>query len=187
MFLGSGIIYSENMNNMNDFRKLLVKRLVIAFAVIAVLGIILAVLFLGINRRVESVVELKDRVLLHSRNLEALAVLRAESDQAAVHRARLETALPSRSKLFDFTKAVSDLGAKNKVEASINIVGEVAGTESAAGKISFSLTAKGALDDILVFINNINESGYVVAFAEFELIGSGGAAEARTSGTLFIR
>lgn len=172
---------------MNDFRRLLIKRLVISSAVIAVLGIILGVLFLGINRRVEGVVELKNRVLLHSRNLEALVLLRAESDQAAVYRARLEAILPNRSKLFDFTKAVSDLGVKNKVEASVGITGEVAGTESAAGKISFSLTAKGALDDILVFINDINESGYVVSFVEFELIGSGGAAEARTSGTLFIR
>ncbi|KKU14909.1 hypothetical protein A3A20_00195 [Candidatus Wolfebacteria bacterium RIFCSPLOWO2_01_FULL_45_19] len=169
------------------FRKLLIRRLVIASAALFALGVVLLALLYGINNRVETVIESRDRILLYSSNLENLAVLRSETELASAYREVLATVLPDRSRLFEFMQDVSDFASEHGVDVSLNITGETIGTETSAGNISFNMIARGRSEDIFSFLNSVNDSGYIVNFGLFELISAATTAEARTAGVLFIR
>lgn len=152
-----------------EFRKLLIKTIGIYLAIAAGFLIILITLGFDINRRVNQIAEVKDKVNLWSTGSESLATLKRDSGQARLYMNDLQGALPSHDQLLKFYPDLNIIARQNKVNLELGLGREEPGEAGNASATNFSLQAQGLFDNLTEFLAMLRNSRYPINFSSLDL------------------
>jgi hypothetical protein len=138
----------------------------LAIAVGSVLVLSLAVLFLNshINSQVENMASQKRDIALRNRTVELLAGGNSDLKRAEPLLARLQSVLPAKDTLLAFSRDIKTFGKQFGVTVGFSFGVEKAGTESEPGTVNFSLSASGEYDDLMAFLDFLENHPYFIRF-----------------------
>lgn len=156
----------------------------------SVLLLSLAVFFLNrsINARVEEMRAQKRDLALRNRTIELLAGGNSDLKRAEPLLERLQSVLPAKDTLLAFSRDIKNFGKQFGVTVGFSFGVEKAGTESEPGTVSFSLSASGDYDNLIAFLEFLEQHPY---FIRFDGIALGYQKESQytitTSGVIFTK
>ena len=169
------------------FQKSLFSQIGIASAVLGVL-ITLTVLVGGdIERRVTYQRTLRDEERFRSEAILSFVTLRSEYERAQIYFSLLESLLPHQDRLLNFPKDMRAIGKKHSVDVTVVFGQEVVGTPTTPGSIQFNMVTRGTFANLLLFLDEVKRSSYVVDLGSMELAWGAKDTSATILGKVFSR
>ncbi|MDD5098791.1 MAG: type 4a pilus biogenesis protein PilO [Candidatus Colwellbacteria bacterium] len=163
---------------MKDFQKKLFIRLGLA---VVISGVLFGTAFFvgsDIESVHDSIRSMKNVFATKAQMTSSLAELRQTREEAESAMSILRNALPDRESLFIFTNEVSRIAQTRGLTAVSSFGSEIPGSESAPGRIEFTINISGEYDKIVEFIKEVETSRYFTSVKSFDFVSQG----ANTSG-----
>lgn len=156
---------------MSNFKQEFVKKLLIAFLIIAVP--LAGLIFLGwdINRRAQEIKKQRQELADRSAKLSLFAQLQSQSTKAEPYFSILKNILPGRDQLLDFPREMENLANQEGVGFGFTFGSEVPPSAEQPGWMNFTIVIQGSLPKIFRFIKAIENSRFLVNFRSFDFAG----------------
>lgn len=157
-----------------QFKKYFLTRVGIDLAIIIAAAILAVFIGSDMRNRAAKITSLRDGIDFWTQSTESLALLREDRARAQNYSAELQNRLPSRDELLNFSRDLNIIANQNKVGFNSSLGNEERGANDKLGRVSFNLTAEGALDNILNLAKGIKNSRYFVNTTNFDLVAKPG-------------
>lgn len=168
---------------MSDFKKHLILEGGILLAIVAVLGGGILYLYFSINKDLAAIASVRKEINLRKQGYDDLIQLRKESSAASTIIPQLQAELPSKDKLFDFSKTLEQMAKSRGLQFGFSFGSEVPVGVSGPSFVPFQITTGGDLRTIEAFLEDIEQSHYLVTITEVDL----GSANTRINGRVFYK
>ena len=168
---------------MSDFKKQLVLKGGILLGIIIVLGSGILYFYFSINRNLEIITSVRKEITLRQQSFEDLSQLRKEARVASVILPRLQAELPSKDKLFDFSKTLEQMAKSRNLQFGFSFGGEVSGGASAPSFVPFQIATGGDVRAIEAFLEDVERSNYLVVITDVDL----NSVSTRINGRVFYK
>lgn len=152
-----------------EFRRRLLIELGVYALIIVILSLGLFFLAGHITKQTEGILQTRGQIHFWSESTQTLANLKQDASQAAVYASALKTALPKKDQLINFVPDIRALAAANKVVITISLGTQEPDPNGTLTITSFSLSANGQFDDILLFLTGLKKSKYPIKFTTLDL------------------
>ncbi len=169
----------------NGFKKSIWLNAGVGLGAAFIFSLVILWLAFDISKRTEAVQKIRQEIATRFKAVESLASLKKDEQRAKVERVFLEQALPIQDKLINFPKDVTSLAKKFKVDLGFSFGKEVASTESSAGYIGFTMTARASFNNWLDFVESLEKSQYLISFDSFNLSGGEDDFQSVINGKVF--
>jgi len=135
------------------------------------LALLILIFFLGndISKRATEIKEKRTDLATRLYSIESLTSLQTDSEKATRLQSTIETSLPAKDQLINFSKALENFTKANKMDFGFAFESEIAGAENTPGINNFTLTTAGNYPNFLKFLNYAENSKYFVGFNSFNL------------------
>lgn len=158
--------------------------------VVVVAAIALFFLANDVAAQASQIVSDKTAAARETETVSMLAYLKSDAVQAAPYTAAMEELLPTHDALIAFPQWIAGIGQAHAVSAAVAFQGSgEPATADAPGSDNFTLTATGALPDLVSSLNDaeVNTPGFLIAFDSFELVNNGTQYALTAQGKVFSR
>ncbi len=152
-----------------EFRRRLLIESGVYAGVIVVLSLGLFFLTQHITKQMEGILQTRDQIHFWSESTQTLANLKQDASQAAVYASALKTALPQKDQLINFVPDIRALAATNKVVITTSLGAQEPDPNGTLIITSFSLSADGQFDNLLLFLAELKKSKYPIKFTTIDL------------------
>lgn len=156
---------------MSEFKKNILR----SGGIIGIIIVLFAIFFLlfraNILHQLDVIKELAERRNTYSHSSQGLAVLIKDWDVAQQYKDRLQLLVPKKDDIVLLSKELQARAQKDRVSIvfSFNAESETKLPQGDIGSIGFTATIEGAIKDILLFLNEIEESYYALQIQTFDL------------------
>ncbi len=123
-----------------SFQKQLLIQIGIAAAMIGISITAVQVVAWHLSSNAGKITKQRGELALRTRATESLATLKSDAEKAKPFAEVLNNVLPSKDRLINFGKELTDLAKQNGAEMSFDFGGETASTPETPGFIKFSMT-----------------------------------------------
>ena len=150
------------------------RRFLIEFGIYALVVVVLSLglFFLArhITEQMEGIIQTRGQIHFWSESTQILANLKQDAHQATLYKTALATALPKKDQLINFVPDIRILAAANKVTVTTSLGAQAPAPDNKLTTTSFSLSAAGQFDDILLFLAGLKKTKYPVKFNSIDII-----------------
>ncbi len=122
-----------------------------------------------VNQNSTNITKLRNELALRTRATESLATLNNDAEKAKPFAQKLDNVLPSKDKLINFGKQLTDLAKQDGAEMSFDFGGETAATADTPGFIKFSLTGAATYGNWAKFLKDVEKSQLYIKFNSADL------------------
>ncbi|MDO8467126.1 MAG: hypothetical protein Q7S83_03240 [bacterium] len=122
-----------------------------------------------VGKNSTNITELRNELALRTRATESLATLKNDADKAAPLTKKLDVVLPSKDKLINFGREMTDLAQKNGAELSFDFGGETSSTADTPGFIKFSLTGLATYANWSKFLKDVEKGQLYIKFNSVDM------------------
>lgn len=116
-----------------------------------------------------NITKLRNELALRTRATESLATLNSDAEKAKPLSQKLDGVLPSKDKLINFGKGMTDLAKQDGAELNFDFGGETAATAATPGFIKFSLTGAATYGNWSKFLKDVEKSQLYIKFNSTDL------------------
>lgn len=164
----------------------------IAPATLAVLAAIVATLLVSgdTERRLAALQELRLERAARAQAIASLVRLKADAPLAQAYLPALRSLLPDQDQALAVQRELRDLARARGLSFTFSFGASAPATETAPGAIAFQFTAGGPFDDLIAFLEAIEQSDRLIAFTESDVSFSNDTADAVSAtvrGRVFTR
>lgn len=173
---------------MKIFRKKFVTELVISLITIGVLAV--GLLFFGFNvsKFAKKIVAARQELVERSTSLQSLAILRSEyKNKGEPYLNVLYNIIPLKDELIDLSKDFQSLAANERLGYGFTFVGETPSTLSNLGSVRFNLNLSGSLDQLIDFIENLQNFRYLINLENISMSRGASQISMDVKGSVFFR
>lgn len=156
-----------------SFKKKIILNIGVSLGIALLLGTALFLLNSEIQNKTKQITEAKKELNFRSQISESISLLRNESEQAEPYSDDLENMLITKDKLVNFSSDIKTIGKQNQVNLSFSFGAETPKTKDEPGKIGLIITADGALDNLIKFLKDLENSEYSVKLNKLDLTKQG--------------
>ncbi len=149
---------------LTHFYKRLLIKLSIAAGLISVLSAGLVIFNSHLNKLVRQIDQEKAEITLRNRTIELIAGSNTDLKKADPLLARLQSIIPPKDQLIGFSRDISNYGKKFNVDVGFSFGTETAATATDSGSVNFTLSATGHFDDIISFLQFLEQLPYFIRF-----------------------
>ena len=168
---------------MSDFKKQLVLEGGILLAIIAILGGGILYLYFLINGNLATIHSDRVKINWRQQDLNTLVQLRKGANAASAMLPQLQAKLPSKDKLFDFSKTLEQMAKSRNLQFGFSFGGEVSGGASAPSFVPFQIATGGDVRAIEAFLEDVERSNYLVVITDVDL----NSVSTRINGRVFYK
>ncbi|MCP6720406.1 MAG: hypothetical protein KJI72_03775 [Patescibacteria group bacterium] len=173
---------------MKTFRKRLTTELVVSLITIGVL--VIGLLFFGFNvgKFTKKIVAARQELAERATSLQSLAILRSEySNKGEPYLNVLYNIIPLKDELIDLSKDFQSLAASERLDYGFTFVGETPATPGNLGSVRFSLSLGGSLNQLIDFIENLQNFRYLINLENIAMSGGASQTSMDIKGSVFFR
>ncbi len=127
--------------------------------------------------------EIEARVLA----IESFTELKENFKNARSYFSVLENILPEQDQLFSFPNELKSFAEQYQLKLDLNFQTQIASTDTEPGYVTFGLTAKGSLDNILKFLKSLKTYRYFLKLNRVDLTHSQDSYSLIADGQVFSR
>jgi len=172
---------------MDSFKKQLIRDSVI-LGVLIVLFFVFSYLFrLNIEHKVSIISDLKNQKAILSQSSQNLSLLIKDWDIAKNYKDAVRELVPRKDELVALSKDLQVVAARNNVTLDFSF-----GKESnppggtSLGSIGFNASVRGSAQNIITFLEDLENTYYAMKIGSVEIVESGGGSQASLSGQMFF-
>lgn len=122
-----------------------------------------------VEKNSSDITRLRNELALRTRATESLATLKSDAETAAPLTQKLDTVLPSKDKLINFGREMTDLAQRDGAELNFDFGGETARTATTPGFIKFSLTGSSTYGNWTKFLKDVEKSRLYIKFNSVDM------------------
>jgi len=152
-----------------EFRKWLIRNLIIGGSAIAMLVIALLLVGNDIFQRVGNIQTSRQELSIRLKSFNSLVALRANAGEAEKITGTLQSALPTKDQLVGFSKVLEGYAKNNNLGFGFSFESETKATEKFPSTNMFTLTSSGPYGQFIRFLRALEEGVYFVGFDSFDL------------------
>lgn len=172
---------------MNHFKEWLLKNVGIGTGVIVFLGGLLFFLRLDLAGRVQDIEIARQMLVSRKAAIESRGLLKSDLEKAGAYYGLIDNALPTKDELVNVSGDLDAIARTHRVSFGITLGSETAPTYTDAGRIQFKMTATGAYQDVIRFLDSVKTSRYLVKYLDISIAQKGNFFEANASGHIFYQ
>lgn len=158
---------------------------IIAVSLLLIIGT--ALIGIDINKRVVQIQKTVEELTFRRGALAALNDLKSQYERAKTYDSALANILPTRDQLVGLPRELQILAQKHSVATTFKFSDETPSSASEPGSISFQMSASGAFNGIIAFLEEIERSRFFVELGTLDLSRSGDKTTVAISGRVFSR
>ncbi len=156
---------------MPEFKKTILRNGIIVGAIVVIFAIFFVLFRANISHQLEVIKDLAGRRNTYTQSSQGLAVLIKDWNVAQQYKDRLQLLVPKKDDIVLLSKELQARAQKDRVSIvfSFNAESEAKLPQGDIGSIGFTATIEGAVQDILSFLHEIEESYYALQVQTFDL------------------
>lgn len=152
-----------------SFKKRLIKLLAISLGIILVLTVVVIFLNRDINKRVKSINQSKQALIIRDQQLGTLSTTTSQIERANEAFVVLESMLPMRDDLISFPGYIASTATDLELTHTFAFGTEEKSNGNEAGSIQFRLSVTGTLPRATEFLKKIEEHPYIIRLGDLDI------------------
>lgn len=117
-----------------------------------------------VGQSASGITKLRNELALRTRATESLATLKNDAEKALPFAQKLDVVLPSKDRLINFGREITELAKKDGAELSFDFGGETPSTADTPGFIKFSLTGTATYVNWIKFLKDVERGQLYIKF-----------------------
>lgn len=154
---------------MEPFKKQLSIQLAIGGGAAILAIVIVQLLAWHVGQSSAEITRLRSELALRTRATDSLATLKSDAEKAKPFQQKLDSLLPTKDRLINFGKELTDLAKANGAEMSFDFGAETAAKSGIPGFIKFSLTGASNYNNWYKFIKDLEKSPLYIKMNSVDL------------------
>lgn len=172
------------------FRRTIIWGIASIIGSIIVSGSLVYWLSFKLNGEAADVASDRNIIRSNSQLIEGLANIKSAAPEIGKYKQALDALLPMKDELVNFSGWLDGLSRAHQVSENFSFQGNVVeASKTEAGYAGFSLNARGAYDNLISFLNDVESRAprYLVSFDNFDLNREGAGYRISVRGRIFFR
>ncbi|MDP1719299.1 MAG: hypothetical protein Q8L24_02645 [bacterium] len=160
---------------MEPFKKQIGMQLGIGFGLVILAATVVQLLSWHAGQNAGEITRLRNELDLRTRATESLATLKSDAEKAKPFQQKLDGILPTKDRLINFGKEMTDLAKADGAEMNFDFGAETAAKAGVPGFIKFSLTGKSSYTNWYKFLKDLEKSPLYIKINSTDLTRQPGA------------
>ena len=153
-----------------NFRRRLIITIGIDLGIILILGAGLWFLAKDIVSRANSIAQTRNEINSWTQAVQSLAALKQDSLRARTYLPELDIVFPDRDQLINFSRDLSELGRRYKVNVNSSLGSEERSEDKTSVRFNFGATMQGALENLADVLKELKNSRYSIGIKNLEIV-----------------